>query len=693
MQAPANERPYARFGEFEVDLRSGELRHDGAKVKLQEKPFQILLILLEHPGEVVTREEFRQRLWPEGTFVDFEHSINVAIKKLREALGDCADKPRFIETLPRHGYRFIAPVEGGAVHELPPLPMPDASQATPTTQRPLLVRRSVLALLVLAVIGATLVARWLIGPSPYPRVLRAVQLSHDGREKVDSMTTDGLRLYLSEVVGGHLTPVALPTSGGEAAVIPTPLQDVIVRDISPDGSELLVTAQTTPTGEGSLWAIPVLGGAPRRLGNAWAQDAVWSPDGKVILYVRGPDLVHVKADGSESRRVASAPGVPGYLHWSPDGTRISVTVVSGKAETLWELSRDGSNLHPRFPGRCGEWAPDGKYFLFLSNRSGVDNVWLLPERKSFFQKRSAEPIQLTAMPFGVGIAIPSKDGRRIFALAAQTQGELLCYDVRSRQFAPYLSGISADGIDFSKDGAWVTYVSVPEGALWRSRLDGGERLKLTSAPLQAFLPRWSPSGKQIAFMGKQPGEEWGIYVVPAEGGSVQALTHGNGEADAGWSPDGSTIVFADMWPYLQPPKIYLTDLTTGKVSTVSGSEGLHSPRWSPDGRYIAALRWASEDLWLFDVAARKWTEVAKIYVGFPTWSHDSKYIYFDAPKNQGFYRVRIGQGELQQVLSLMNLRLTGNLGLGWTGLTPDDSPLVLRSVGAPEIYALDWEAP
>lgn len=111
MQVPAKEPRCARFGEFEADLRSGELRHKDAKIKLQEKPFQILLILLEHPGEVVTREEFQRRLWPEGTFVDFEHSINVAIKKLREALGDSAEKPRFIETLPRHGYRFIAAVE------------------------------------------------------------------------------------------------------------------------------------------------------------------------------------------------------------------------------------------------------------------------------------------------------------------------------------------------------------------------------------------------------------------------------------------------------------------------------------------------------------------------------------------------------------------------------------------------------
>src|SRR5271155_3180232 len=111
MQVPAPAPARFRVGEFEVDLRSGELRRKGDKIKLQERPFQILAALLARPGEVVTREEIRQKLWPTNTFVDFEHSINTAVKKLREALGDDAENPRFIETLPRRGYRLIAPVE------------------------------------------------------------------------------------------------------------------------------------------------------------------------------------------------------------------------------------------------------------------------------------------------------------------------------------------------------------------------------------------------------------------------------------------------------------------------------------------------------------------------------------------------------------------------------------------------------
>jgi DNA-binding winged helix-turn-helix (wHTH) protein len=106
--------PHLRFSVFEVDLRTGELRKQGLKVKLQGQPFQVLVMLLERPGELVTREEIREKLWPGDTFIDFEQSVNTSIKRLREVLGDDAAAPRFIETLPRHGYRFIAPVGGGA---------------------------------------------------------------------------------------------------------------------------------------------------------------------------------------------------------------------------------------------------------------------------------------------------------------------------------------------------------------------------------------------------------------------------------------------------------------------------------------------------------------------------------------------------------------------------------------------------
>jgi len=138
------------------------------------------------------------------------------------------------------------------------------------------------------------------------------------------------------------------------------------------------------------------------------------------------------------------------------------------------------------------------------------------------------------------------------------------------------------------------------------------------------------------------------------------------------------------------------DLKARLVSTLPGSEGLYGPRWSPDGRMIAALRAGSETLLVFDLPTQKWTELERIYVGYPSWSRDSTYVYFDSPVGEpGFYRVRVADHKLERLFSLKNVRFadTGGTGSYWTGLAPDDSPLLLRDVGSQEIYALDWEAP
>src|SRR3954470_23177127 len=100
-----------RFGVFEVDLRAGELRKKGIRIKLQEQPFLLLVTLLNQPGQIISREELRRALWPDGTFIDFDHGLGSAINRLREALGDSASSPRFVETVPRRGFRFIAPIE------------------------------------------------------------------------------------------------------------------------------------------------------------------------------------------------------------------------------------------------------------------------------------------------------------------------------------------------------------------------------------------------------------------------------------------------------------------------------------------------------------------------------------------------------------------------------------------------------
>ena len=189
---------------------------------------------------------------------------------------------------------------------------------------------------------------------------------------------------------------------------------------------------------------------------------------------------------------------------------------------------------------CGSWTPDGKYFIFQSDHNGKTQIWAIPERGSLFRKARSEPTELTTGPLSYSEPVSSVDGKKLFAIGSQPRGELARFNQKTQQFEPYLSGISADGVDFSRDGQWVTYVSYPEGSLWRSKADGSERLQLTFPPMQVFLPRWSPDQKQIVFTDRFTAERAQNYLVSANGGTPQpVLPEDRDEGDPNWSPDGT----------------------------------------------------------------------------------------------------------------------------------------------------------
>ncbi len=280
-----------QFGVFEVDLQAGELRKSGLRIKLQEQPFQILALLLERPGRVVTREELRQRLWPADTFVDFDHSLNSAVKKLRQALGDDSDNPRFIETLPRRGYRLIVPVTGAVpasehpVDEIPP---------TATKRRKASHYGLLIAAVVIVALGALAVWKTIPRPRSAPRVLRFTQLTNDGQGKSGPMATDGSRIYFNEALPGQRILICSGVHQGWRGCSPLGAAQAAfrTRSISKDGTELLV-ASDDGSNSCSLWVQPVAGGSPRRVGTVRAVDARFGADGTSIIYGDGNDVYSV----------------------------------------------------------------------------------------------------------------------------------------------------------------------------------------------------------------------------------------------------------------------------------------------------------------------------------------------------------------------------------------------------------------
>ena len=557
------------------------------------------------------------------------------------------------------------------------------------------------------VLGAVLLGFFWMRPTPSPKVSNYVQLTHDGQQK-SLIATDGSRLYLNSGEGraGSFASRGvseMSVAGGEPRKLSIlPSLNMVPVDLSPDGSELLVVDGQGAPPKGPLWSFPILNGSPRRLGDIVAETAAWSPDGKMLAYSNLNDLFLAKADGTESRKLLSVKGDILNLAWSPNGARLrfdsSETAGTVGQQLEWEVSADGSNLHRLLEGWhdppdecCGKWTADGRYFVFQSG----GQIWALPQKNRFLRAEQ-KPVPLTSSPLSLSSPLPSKDGKKLFVVGQTYRGELTRYDAKSGQFTPILGGLSAEYVAFSKDGQWVTYVSFREGTLWRSKLDASERLQLTYPPMYPVLPRWSPDGKKIIFFEFALGADKParMYEVSPEGGSPRQLLPDDRtqQLDPNWSPDGTKIIFAGE-SNDPTSAVHVLDLASSQVSSLPGSEGFYSPRWSPDGRYVSAFSADSKTLLLFDFQTKKWTELANGSLSWLNWSHDSQYVYvLDFRGKNAVVRIRVSDHKAEQVVDLKNLVTVGRYG-GWLALAPDDSPLLLRDTGSQDVYSVDWEAP
>ncbi len=590
----------------------------------------------------------------------------------------------------------------------------DSGTMTPTGAHPIRpdatsraeARRPRTALAAVVAIAIIVLVYFWMRPAAVPTVANYVQLTHDGQPK-SLIGTDGSRLYLGVGAGssGSFTPhgfAEMSISGGEPrriSIMPSP--DMVPVDLSLDGSELLVVDGRGAPPRGPMWSLPILGGSPRRLADAAGETAKWSPDGKMLAYSNLSDLFVAKADGTESRKLLSVTGDIKNITWSPEGSqlRFDSTESAGTIgrQTAWEVSTSGTEAHRLLVDRqdppdecCGKWTADGKYFVFQSK----SQIWALGQKR--FLHPAPKPVAVTSSPLSLSSPLPSRDGKKLFVIGQTYRGELTRYDAKSGQFSPFLGGVSAEYVAFSKDAQWVTYVSYREGTLWRSKVDGSERLQLTYPPMYPVLPRWSPDGKNIIFFefALSAAKPARIYEVSAEGGSSQLLMPDDPrqQLDPNWSPDGSKIVFGNE---SNDPSsaIHVLDVAGRKVSDLPGSQGLYSPRWSPDGRYISAFSADSMRLLLFDSQTQKWSELANGSLSWLNWSHDGQYVYvLDYRGKDAVVRIRISDHKAEQVVDVKNFATAGRYG-GCLSLTPDDSPLLLRDTGTQDVYSVDWLAP
>ena len=433
--------PAYEFGAFQLDARSGELRKRGIKIKLQDQPRQILLLLLDHAGEVVTREQIQAQLWPDNTFVDFDNAINSAVRKLRDALGDTAENPRFVETLARRGYRFMVPVSTGTEHK------PDSETPPPASLAKRRTRPIVVAVVLVAGLGIAL-ATWLVrrNSAVDSSELRVTPLTaNTGIEIQPSFSPDGTRVAL--VSGGEdgknfAVYVKVIGAGDPVLLTKGPGRDFSPA-WSPDGRWIAVLRDLGR--DAAILLIPASGGQPRELARVFKAPLerenlcwnnvcgvgfrgsllAWSPDGKFLFTSAIPEpgaalaVVRISVETGEQQLVTSAPqGLDGDVGAavSPDGRQMAfVRLGTLRSGDIYVVSLSGAFPATGQPRQITSdradlsapvWTTDGRELIFSSDRGGRREMWRISA------SGSAKPVRLAAGENPTDVAI-SPLGRRL----------------------------------------------------------------------------------------------------------------------------------------------------------------------------------------------------------------------------------------------------------------------------------------
>ena len=615
-----------RFGPYEADLLSGELRKSGIRLKIQDRPFQILAILIEQPGQVITREQLQKRLWAEDTFVDFEHGLNTAINKLRQVLSDEADNPRFIETLPKRGYRFIAPVSGAST-------VPETQEATasaPTEVRkgngfapaavPVTVPhaagknriRPSVAAIAAVFLAAVAIGGWYFfsrsrSESSWSEI-RIAPLNGLPRQGDAAFSPDGNQvafnwvgekgnyqhIYISQI-GATDSPRQL-TNAGDGTFEFAPVW-------SPDGRYIAFYRFNDKEQALAIFVTAGLGGSERHLYTVKSPRKVdaldWSPDGKLLAFCdsNSPDeasrIYFLSLDTLEVRPVTSPqPGTLGDVTpaISPDGKSLAFVRDTLDVREIYVQPVSGGTPkqitfdHADIQGIA--WTPESRELIFGSSRQGNESLWRISA-----QGGTPQRLPIAGATWAVRPAISRKGNRLAYTSITYSSAIFRASVTPDHKVGkPLERFISSTGLEegpqYSPDGKYIVFQSTRTGyhEIWRANADGSNPIQLTHFERNLTgTPRWSPDSMQISFDSRPQGHAH-VFVINAEGGRPRQVTQGDSENGvASWSVDGKWIYFASnrggdwqVWK-MTPQGDNVTQITY---------KGGFTPLSSPDGRYL-----------------------------------------------------------------------------------------------------------
>lgn len=620
-----------RFGVYELDMQSGDLRKGGLRIRVQEQPLKILSLLVSRPGEIITRDELRQVLWPSDTFVDFDRSLTTAVNKLREALGDRAQNPRFIETLPRRGYRFVAAVEN--------LTQPQSArlQSTQVGRRKLGAWVIITVSSLAAVAG---VAGWIATHGP---------------------VVSKLPTFLTTFPGAEVQP-----------------------SLSPDGSQIAFAWNGTREDNFDIYAMAIGADRPLRLTNDPAPDLspVWSPDGSHIAFTRqvgkGATVYLIAPTGGKERALTSLSAPVAYymgsqLSWTAEGQRLVISdrEQDGQPRALYVINtKDGSRKQLTRPpvGSMGDVspavAPSGEAIVFSRFSTPTSGeLYLLSLGES-----SGEPRRLTFQNWWPEGAAWLSNGHTL-VFSGGPQHRRFLWSMVSPTGPPMpiaAAGQGATQPSVSRRGERLVYTRLMWDAnIWGIGLSSEFRPASRAQPVVSstavdHFPAFSPDGGRIAFVSNRSGVQE-IWVCDADGNEATQLTHvgGGGALSPKWSPDGRTLVFSAA-----PEKrsqIYAISALGGPVRRITDDlfENI-TPSWSGEGKsiYFSSNRMGNFDVW--KMAENGNSQLARRLTTDGGWapieSADGKGVYYakDDYETTLWFAPRDGGSETMVLDSLSN---------------------------------------